>query len=44
MVGKDEIFDGPFLRTPGFRFDEAVANAFDDMLQQSVPFYKEVHA
>ena len=39
---KDRIFAQP--RPPGqpFRFDEEVAEVFDDMLVRSIPFYREV--
>jgi tRNA (cmo5U34)-methyltransferase len=37
---KDEVFNKPI--TKQFEFDADVAAVFDDMLQRSVPFYKEV--
>ena len=36
---KDKIFDKPIEKQ--FEFDEEVASVFDDMLDRSVPFYKE---
>ncbi len=36
---KDKIFNKPIEKQ--FEFDEEVANVFDDMLNRSVPFYKE---
>jgi len=36
---KDKIFDKPIEKQ--FEFDEEVASVFDDMLNRSVPFYKE---
>jgi len=36
---KDNIFNKPI--TKQFEFDEEVANVFDDMLDRSIPFYKE---
>ena len=36
---KDKIFNKPIQKQ--FEFDEEVANVFDDMLNRSVPFYKE---
>ncbi|MDX1296312.1 MAG: carboxy-S-adenosyl-L-methionine synthase CmoA, partial [Sulfurimonadaceae bacterium] len=37
---KDEVFNQPIKKQ--FEFDADVAAVFDDMLQRSVPFYKEV--
>ena len=37
---KDEVFNKPIKKQ--FEFDADVAAVFDDMLQRSVPFYKEV--
>lgn len=37
---KDEVFNKPI--TKQFEFDADVAAVFDDMLQRSVPFYREV--
>lgn len=36
---KDKVFDKPISKQ--FEFDEEVASVFDDMLDRSVPFYKE---
>jgi len=36
---KDKIFNKPIQKQ--FEFDEEVASVFDDMLNRSVPFYKE---
>jgi len=36
---KDKIFNKPIKKQ--FEFDEEVASVFDDMLNRSVPFYKE---
>jgi len=36
---QDKIFNKPIKKQ--FEFDEEVANVFDDMLNRSVPFYKE---
>jgi tRNA (cmo5U34)-methyltransferase len=41
VSGQDKIFDSPVQRASGFQFDETVANVFDDMLERSVPFYRE---
>jgi len=37
---KDTVFNSPI--TAQFDFNEKVASVFDDMLERSVPFYKEV--
>jgi len=39
---KDTIYDEPLERVSGFRFDEKVARVFPDMIQRSVPGYKEI--
>ena len=36
----DEIFKKPIEKQ--FEFDEKIASVFDDMLDRSIPFYKEV--
>jgi len=36
----DKIFTKPIKKQ--FEFDESVASVFDDMLERSIPFYKEV--
>ena len=35
----DKVFSKPIKKQ--FEFDEEVAAVFDDMLERSVPFYKE---
>ena len=40
-MSKDNIFSGDDSPTR-FRFDQQVAEVFDDMLNRSVPFYREV--
>lgn len=42
MDHKDDIFASPLSRAGDFRFDDAVANVFDDMVTRSVPFYEEI--
>ena len=36
---EDKVFNKPIKKQ--FEFDEEVASVFDDMLNRSVPFYKE---
>ena len=36
----DKVFSQPIKKQ--FEFDESVASVFDDMLERSIPFYKEV--
>jgi tRNA (cmo5U34)-methyltransferase len=38
---KDHVFRGSPRRGSDFVFDAEVAQAFDDMLVRSVPFYQE---
>lgn len=38
----DKVFTQPIKKQ--FEFDESVASVFDDMLERSIPFYKEVVA
>ena len=38
-MNKDKVFDKPIAKQ--FEFDEEVASVFDDMLDRSVPYYKE---
>ena len=38
----DKVFSKPIKKQ--FEFDESVATVFDDMLERSIPFYKEVIA
>lgn len=39
---KDEIYKNKFNPVLPFRFNEEVADVFDDMVERSIPFYKEV--
>jgi tRNA (cmo5U34)-methyltransferase len=41
---RDRTFQGTASRASDFAFDEQVAEVFDDMLERSVPFYKEQQA
>jgi len=43
MKKKDNIFKSTYLRPSAFNFDKGVAKVFDNMLELSVPFYKEMH-
>jgi tRNA (cmo5U34)-methyltransferase len=38
---KDQVFAGKKLKVQPFEFNTEVAREFDDMLNRSVPFYKE---
>ena len=38
----DEVYSKRMERVPDFKFDPVVAEAFDDMVVRSVPFYAEV--
>ena len=38
-MGKDDIFNKPIKKQ--FEFDEEVASVFDDMIERSVPFYRQ---
>ncbi|MBT3280111.1 MAG: carboxy-S-adenosyl-L-methionine synthase CmoA [Campylobacteraceae bacterium] len=38
-MNKDKVFEKPIVKQ--FEFDEEVASVFDDMLDRSVPYYKE---
>jgi tRNA (cmo5U34)-methyltransferase len=38
-MNKDKVFDKPIVKQ--FEFDEEVASVFDDMLDRSVPYYKQ---
>ncbi len=38
---KDQVFAGKKLKAQPFEFNKEVARVFDDMLNRSVPFYKE---
>jgi len=39
---KDNIFSDPLSTSAPFEFNERVANVFDDMIDRSVPLYREV--
>ncbi len=39
---KDQLFQKPLDPSQKFKFDESVAAVFDDMLERSIPFYREV--
>lgn len=41
-INKDRIFSTPLDQVPPFEFDENVVNVFDDMINRSVPFYREI--
>ena len=41
---KDTIYSEPLEAVEKFRFDDAVAAVFDDMIPRSVPLYREVQA
>jgi len=38
----DKVFSDPLERVSDFKFNEAVAGVFDDMVSRSVPFYGEI--
>ena len=38
----DTIYDRPLKPIPPFEFNEQVASVFDDMLQRSIPCYREI--
>lgn len=40
---RDEVFATPQENIAPFEFNEKVASVFDDMIDRSVPFYKEIH-
>lgn len=40
--GKDAIYSQPLAQIDGFRFDDAVAEVFPDMIQRSVPGYNTI--
>jgi len=42
VAGKDALYSRKMENVPDFTFDRAVADAFDDMIVRSVPFYREV--
>lgn len=39
----DTIFKSKLTKIKDFKFNEEVANVFDDMVSRSVPFYDEIH-
>lgn len=39
---KDEVFSEVIKKVPDFKFGNAVASVFDDMVNRSVPFYGEI--
>lgn len=42
MTSEDRIFNDSLEEIGDFRFDGSVANVFNDMVERSVPFYKEM--
>jgi tRNA (cmo5U34)-methyltransferase len=42
MANKDKVFSEQITKPSDFKFGETVANAFDDMVERSVPFYTEI--
>ncbi len=42
LVGSDKIFDIQDEAIQDFRFDSTVASVFDDMVDRSVPYYREM--
>ena len=43
-MNKDEIFSGEIKKIVDFKFDEKVANVFEDMLRRSIPAYGTIIA
>ena len=41
LVGRDRLFADPKRSSKEFVFDEEVAEVFDDMLERSIPFYRQ---
>ena len=41
MYKKDKLFNKKNMKIEDFKFTKSVANAFDDMVSRSVPFYEE---
>ncbi len=39
---KDQVFSEVIKKVPDFKFGNAVANVFDDMVNRSVPYYGEI--
>lgn len=42
MIKKDTVFNNPINNIVDFKFDEKVANVFEDMLKRSVPGYATI--
>lgn len=42
MIKKDNIFNNPIDNIVDFKFDEKVANVFEDMLHRSIPGYSTI--
>lgn len=42
MTNKDQVFKTEINKVEDFKFGEAVANVFDDMVNRSVPYYGEI--
>ena len=40
-MNRDDVFQNTAARASDFKFDQRVAEVFDDMLARSVPFYVE---
>jgi tRNA (cmo5U34)-methyltransferase len=43
-MAKDDIYQEPQSPVSAFTFDDQVARVFDDMINRSIPFYKEILA
>ena len=43
-MSKDQVFAGSAARASDFEFNKEVADVFDDMLNRSVPYYREQQA
>lgn len=41
---KDQVFSTPMENIGPFSFNQDVADVFDDMVNRSIPFYKEIHS
>lgn len=44
MKKKDNIFSNPINQIVDFKFDDKVANVFEDMLHRSIPGYSNIIA
>lgn len=42
MSSKDKVFSEQITKPSDFKFGATVANAFDDMVERSVPYYNEI--